>query len=104
MTFDDWCKQNNIPDNVTTVCRMAFNARNREIKSLGERCNQLQKDKGNLTDRVRELEQQIEKMKNCKNCKKLKKEKDGLLFCTVGSFYTNAFGKNCDKWEIKEND
>ena len=52
--------------------------------------------------RIEELEQQIEKMKNCKNCKKLKKEKDGLLFCTVGSFYTNAFGKNCDKWEIKE--
>ena len=52
--------------------------------------------------RIAELEQQIEKMKNCKNCKKLKKEKDGLLFCTVGSFYTNTFGKNCDKWEIKE--
>jgi hypothetical protein len=43
-------------------------------------------------------------MKNCKNCKKLKKEKDGLLICTVGSFYTNTFGKNCDKWEIKENE
>ena len=51
-----------------------------------------------------ELEAQIERMKNCKNCKKLKKEKDGLLFCTVGSIYTNIFGKNCDKWEIKEND
>jgi hypothetical protein len=52
--------------------------------------------------RIAELEAQIEKMKNCKNCKKLKKEKDGLLICTVGSFYTNVFGKNCDKWEIKE--
>jgi len=52
--------------------------------------------------RIAELEAQIEKMKNCKNCKKLKKEKDGLLICTVGSFYTNTFGKNCDKWEIKE--
>ena len=53
---------------------------------------------------IKELEAQIEKMKNCKNCQKLKKEKDGLLICTVGSFYTNTFGKNCDKWEIKEND
>jgi recombinational DNA repair protein RecR len=51
---------------------------------------------------TKELESQIEKMKNCKNCKKLKKEKDGLLVCTVGSFYTNTFGENCDKWEIKE--
>ena len=55
-----------------------------------------------LSDEINLLKAQIEKMKNCKNCKKLKKEKDGLLFCTVGSFYTNAFGKNCDKWEIKE--
>lgn len=56
------------------------------------------------TEATRELEAQIERMKNCKNCNKLKKEKDGLLVCTVGSFYTNVFGKNCDKWEIKENE
>ena len=30
--------------------------REKEIKSLGERCLQLQKDKGNLTDRINELE------------------------------------------------
>ena len=53
---------------------------------------------------IAELKVQIEKMECCQNCKKLEKEKDGLLFCIVGSFYTNAFGKNCDKWEIKEND
>jgi hypothetical protein len=52
--------------------------------------------------KTKELEAQIEKMKNCKNCKKLKKEKDGLLICTVGSFYTNVFGKNCDKWELED--
>ena len=75
-----------------------------ETALLSQHILDLQKDKGNLTDRVRELDQQIEKMKNCKNCKKLKKEKDGLLICTVGSFYTNTFGKNCDKWEIKENE
>jgi len=34
-----------------------------EIKQLGERCNQLLKDKGDLTDKVTRLEQQIEKMK-----------------------------------------
>ena len=44
--------------------------REKEIEILGERCLQLQKDKGELTDRVRELESQIEKMKCCKNCSK----------------------------------
>ena len=40
-----------------------------KVKSLGEHCLQLQNDKGNLTDRVKELEAQIEKMKCCYNCK-----------------------------------
>ena len=44
--------------------------REREIKSLGERCLQLQKDKGELTDKVKELKAQIEKMKCCGNCTK----------------------------------
>lgn len=98
MTFDDWCKQNNIPDNVTTVCRMAFNARNREVKSLGERCNQLQKDKGNLTDRVRDLEQQIEKMKRCYTCK----HHTGLGYCKLKQ--NNGVCENHDKWEFGENE
>ena len=37
--------------------------REKRIQALGERCLQLQKDKGNLTDRVKELEAQIERMK-----------------------------------------
>lgn len=57
-----------------------------EKRLLGERCNQLLKDKGELTDqiadikancdlaiegrdiKIKELEQQIEKMKCCQNC------------------------------------
>lgn len=73
-----------------------------EINMLSRHILELQADKGKLLDKCRKLETQIEKMKNCKNCSKLKKEKDGLLVCTVGSFYTNVFGKHCDKWEIKE--
>jgi hypothetical protein len=38
----------------------------KENKALGERCLQLQKDKGNLTDENNELKAQIEKMKCCK--------------------------------------
>ena len=40
----------------------------KQIQALGERRLQLQKDKGSLTDRVKELEAQIEKMKCCGNC------------------------------------
>lgn len=37
-----------------------------ETALLSQHIIELQKDKGNLTDKVRELEQQIEKMKCCK--------------------------------------
>lgn len=75
-----------------------------QIATLGERCNQLLKDKGDLTDRCRELEtrcnelflqtneqaEQIKKMKCPWNCKKFSDCK--LSNCP------------CDKWEIKENE
>ena len=92
-----------------------------EIKQLGERCNQLLKDKGDLTDelakwkeewqeqvqratdegwertkltsKVRELEQQIGKMKrymNCENCiyyeehlKAIAEGKNGSAWCML---------------------
>ena len=54
--------------------------REKQIAELGERCLQLQKDKGNLTDRVRELEAQIEKMKVCSNCKHFN-NLDDLEYC-----------------------
>ena len=38
---------------------MGAEPREKEIKSLGERCLQLQKDKGNLTDSVRDLEERL---------------------------------------------
>lgn len=40
-----------------------------ETALLSQHIIELQKDKGNLTDKVRELEQQIEKMKDCRSCK-----------------------------------
>lgn len=49
-----------------------------ETALLSQHIIDLQKDKGNLTDRVRELEQQIEKMKCCvvsccEDCERLPK-------------------------------
>lgn len=71
-----------------------------EIKELGERCNQLLKDKGDLTDKVQELEQQIEKMKRHCNCK----HRDSEGFCEVKRTYLMDLSyEGCDKWEL-END
>ena len=100
--------------------KLAIKNRNAEIKLLGERCNQLLKDKGDLTDRCRELEQennklfdvinnqdvkiadleqQIEKMKCCDNCANEDRE----------DFYDDTWHndvcvncKNHDKWELKK--
>lgn len=65
----------------------------RENVLLGERCNQLLKDKGDLID-------QIEKMKCCENCKHKKSEIDR---CELLMYSLNAcLCKNKDKWELKE--
>ena len=40
-----------------------------EVNMLSRHILELQADKGRLTDSVRELEAQIEKMKCCQNCK-----------------------------------
>lgn len=80
-----------------------------EIKTLGERCNQLLKDKGDLTDansrllsqvavttkRVIELEQQVEKMKA-----DVKQEQS---YWNSGEMQYRLFQRLLDKWEIKEN-
>ena len=64
----------------------------RENRLLGERCNQLLKDKGELTD-------QIEKMKCCYNCSKWydgeceESPKSKTFFCA---------DFKCDKWECIE--
>ena len=63
--------------------------REKQIAELGERCLQLQKDKGNLTDRVRELEEQIEKMKSD-------------VIKSFGSEYNVLVAKLLKEWEIKE--
>ena len=64
-------------------------------KDLGKRCLQLQKDKGNLTDRIKELEAQIEKMKCCGNC-----AKNGHI-CVAEEIQGKLCGKNKDKWELR---
>lgn len=94
-------------------------AKRNQIKILGDRCNQLLKDKGELTDKVKELEEklanadyqlegrdneirelkaQIEEMKCCGNCQTVRDAN--------GNCYLHKYGKcnpkTKDKWEIKE--
>ena len=70
-----------------------------QIKQLGERCLQLQKDKGNLIDENNELKAQIEKMKCCYNCSKWyygeceESPKSKTFFCA---------DFKCDNWEIAD--
>lgn len=91
-------------------CDYILEGKDLEIKTLGERCNQLLKDKGDLTDRVsnqaeslrvimleeekkgkriEELEQQIEKMKCCTNCKHSRTE------------YEHCRTDKHEKWELR---
>ena len=64
MTFDEWWKketddnENNV-DDWKGFCKTAFEAGQKEVKQLGERCNQLLKDKGNLTDELQELKETL---------------------------------------------
>ena len=71
--------------------------REKEIKILGERCLQLQKDKGKLIDENNELKAQIEKMKSdvMANIKWADKNCDNMWQKLV---------KMWNQWEIKENE
>lgn len=92
----------------------------RENRLLGERCNQLLKDKGELTDKIAELnmkidgleeqtsymfneialqEQQIEKMKCCGNCRFSESDTLNGTFCHREGCFVVASAK-CKLWEM----
>lgn len=63
--------------------------REKQIEIDAEQIRALQKQNGELTDKVKELEAQIEKMKS------------DVIEC-FGSEYNVLVAKLLDKWEIKE--
>ena len=69
----------------------------KQQKIDAEQIRALQKQNGELTDKVKELEAQIEKMRNCANCKNYNGNEG---FCVLGSGY--GYNCNLEKWEIKE--
>ena len=77
-----------------------------ETALLSQHILDLQKDKGNLTDRVRELEQQIEKMKCCENCKHSNTTCECYTICTIGHYddcKSNTVLDSLDKKDYWEN-
>ena len=69
--------------------------REKQIQIDAEQIRALQKQNGELTDRVKELEAQIEKMKCCENC-----SKNGHI-CVAEEMQGKLCGKNKDKWELR---
>lgn len=70
-------------------------------KMLSQHILELQKDKGELTDKCRDLEAQNKKMKCCYNCKQSQDE----TYCKIKKSDVNdlsCWDCGCDKWEIKE--
>lgn len=71
-----------------------------ETALLSQHIIDLQKDKGNLTDRVRELEQQIEKMKCCYNCEHGQNE----CYCSIKHSDIcdlSCWDKGCEDWRLR---
>jgi len=62
----------------------------KQIQIDAEQIRALQKQNGELTDKVKELEAQIEKMKCCYNCKHSRTE------------YEHCRTDKHEKWELKE--
>ena len=73
---------------------------NAETELLSKHILELQADKGELTDKVKELAAQIEKMKLCANCKHC-----GVSgWCDkLNRYLLDKVNQRCGNWEIKEN-
>ena len=68
----------------------------KENKLLGEHCLQLLKDKGKLTDKCKELDAQIEKMKCCGNCEHFDFTEPN--YCHKGVYREHQYV--CAKWKF----
>ena len=82
----------------------------RKNRLLGERCNQLLKDKGDLTDRLDQLQEQNSQMFNTialqeQQIEKMKADvKQEQSYWNSGEMQYGLFQRLLDKWETKEND
>ena len=99
-----WFQTTNISlDNlVEELLVFLIEPREKQIQIDAEQIRALQKQNGELTDKVKELKAQIEKMKCCGNCSHFKLDSSGLYPINVCELTYPNRCKNHDKWEIKE--
>ena len=71
----------------------------KQIQIDAEQIRALQKQNGELTDKVTELEAQIEKMKCCGNCRFSESDSLNGTFCHREGCYVVASAK-CKLWEM----
>jgi hypothetical protein len=71
--------------------------REKQIQIDAEQIRALQKQNGELTDRVKELEAQIIRMRNCQNCNNQGEDWYGNFCCKI-----NKSAWNCDSWEMEK--
>ena len=76
----------------STVKELLIEFTQSETELVSRHLIEMQKTNGALTDRVKELEAQIEKMKCCFNCKHSRTD------------YEHCITNKHEKWEIKENE
>ena len=82
-------------EDMARAYRRGKNKGKAETALLSQHILDLQKDKGELIDKVKELEAQIEKMKCCGNC-----AKNGHI-CVAEEMQGKLCGKNKVKWQLR---
>lgn len=74
-----------------------------KVKELEVRCNELFLQTCEQAERVKELEAQIEKMKCCEICMYKGFGRNFEFRCSIqGHIIKNPFEEKCDKWEIEK--
>ena len=79
-------------DSVINAYLASAEPREKQIQIDAERIITLQKQNGELTDKVKELEAQIEKMRCCPNCDFMFRD---------GNCYYDKECKNKDHWKLR---
>lgn len=76
--------------------------REKQIQIDAEQIRALQKQNGELTDKVKELEAQIEKMKCCENCQHWEGREPIPSLAEEGYYCFNDYPFECKRWELAE--
>ncbi len=101
---ESWWNDNNcsgaLPTEKIYECGYLAGAepREKQIQIDAEQIRALQKQNGELTDKVKELEARIEKMKCCGNCRFSESDKLNGTFCHREGCFVVASAK-CKLWE-----